>query len=182
MKTMKILLGMCIMMLTTSYAIGQNSAFQKLYSEYSGKEGFTTVSISSEMFGLFASVADESDKDMKEFNEVVEKLNGLKILSFQSTKDDDFNFKTRILDKLSVKDYKELMVVKENQKEVRFLIDENKDGRIGELLMLVEESKGGVVMSISGDIDLKTISKISRNMKISGMENLGKIEDGEQNK
>ena len=170
-------------MLTTSYAIGQNSGFQKLYSEYSGKEGFTTVSISSEMFGLFASVADESDKDMKEFNEVVEKLNGLKILSFQSTKDDDdFNFKTRILDKLSVEDYKELMVVKENQKEVRFLINENKAGRIGELLMLVEESKGGVVMSISGDIDLKTISKISRNMKISGMENLGKIEDGEQNK
>ena len=44
------------MLLIGMLAFGQNSAVDKVFDKYSGKEGYTTVSISSFMFNLLNSL------------------------------------------------------------------------------------------------------------------------------
>ena len=72
--------------------------------------------------------------------------------------------------------YEELMVVKKKGQDVKFYI--LKEGKkISELLMIVGGDEDNALISIQGDIDLKTISKLSKTMNIDGMENLEEIDE-----
>lgn len=149
----------------------QNSAVDKLFEKYSGKEGYTSILISKYMFSLFSDV----NPDNKEFNDLVGKLNSIKILSSDSTnKNEGINFYKEIMSELSIKDYKELMVVKEKNQETKFLVKEA-NGNIVELLLVVGGKTNNTLICIQGDINLKNIAKLSKSMKIDGLENLEKI-------
>jgi hypothetical protein len=51
-----------------------------------------------------------------------------------------------------------------------------KNGKnINELLLIINQPKEAGFISITGNIDLKTIAKLSKSMNIDGMENLDKI-------
>ncbi len=150
---------------------GQNSVVDKLFEKYSGKDGYTSVLISKYMFSLFSDV----NPDNKDFNELVGKLNSIKILSSDSTNTNEgVNFYKEIMNELPINDYKELMVVKEKNQETKFLVKENK-GNIVELLLIVGGKTKNVLICIQGDINLKNIAKLSKSMKIDGLENLEKI-------
>ena len=75
--------------------------------------------------------------------------------------------------------YEELMVVKKKGQDVKFYVLKNGQ-KISELLMIVGGVDDNALISIQGDIDLKTISKLSKTMKIEGMENLEEIDKGEK--
>ncbi|MEZ5197060.1 MAG: DUF4252 domain-containing protein [Bacteroidales bacterium] len=55
--------------------------------------------------------------------------------------------------------------------------DQKEGKNIKELLMVVGGQDDNALISIQGDIDLKTISKLSKSMNIDGMENLEEIEE-----
>lgn len=56
MKT-KFLAAIAVMLLVGAQSIfAQNSAALGLFDKYSGKDGYTTVSISKELFGMFAEM------------------------------------------------------------------------------------------------------------------------------
>ena len=127
------------------------------------------------MFDLFAQI-DSDSKDYKDFKEVTSKLNSIKILaSEEGAESGGINFYNEIMKSLPEKDYKELMVVKEKDQDLKFLIRE-KEGKISELLLVVGGKAENVLISIQGEIDLETISKLSKSMNIGGMENLDKID------
>lgn len=150
---------------------GQNSAVDKLFDKYSGRDGYTSILISKYMFSLFSDV----NPDNKEFNDLVGKLNSIKILSSDSTNlNVGVNFYKEIMGELPINDYKELMVVKEKHQETKFLVKEN-NGNIVELLLIVGGKYSNVLICIQGDINLKNIAKLSKSMKIDGLENLEKI-------
>ena len=152
-------------------AIGQNSAVDKLFEKYSGKDGYTSILISKYMFSLFSDV----DPNNKEFNDIVGKLNSIKILASDSANNSEVNFYKEIMKELPIKDYKELMVVKEKNSEIKFLVKDN-NGLIVELLLVVGGKSDNVLICIQGDnINLKNIAKLSKSMKINGLENLEKI-------
>jgi len=152
-------------------AKGQNSAVDKLFEKYSGKEGYTSILISKYMFSMFSDV----NPDNKEFNDLVGKLNSIKILASDSTNKEGVNFYSEIIKELPIKDYKELMVVKEKDQVVKFLV-KDVNGVIVELLLIVGGKSDNVLICIQGDnINLKNIAKLSKSMKIDGLENLEKI-------
>ncbi len=156
-------------------AIAQNTAADKLFDKYSGKDGFTTVFISKYMFDLFAQI-DSNDEDYKDFKDVTNKLNSIKILASEEGAElGGINFYNEIMKNLPEKEYKELMVIKEKDQDLKFLIREN-NGKISELLLVVGGTGENVLISIQGEIDLETISKLSKSMNIGGMENLDKID------
>jgi hypothetical protein len=163
-----------LLMLTTftfMVSNGQNSAVDKLFDKYSGKEGYTSILISKYMFSLFSDV----NPDNKEFNDLVGKLNSIKILASDSANSEGINFYKEIMKELPIKDYKELMVVKEKDQEVKFLV-KDVNGVIVELLLIVGGKSDNVLICIQGDnINLKNIAKLSKSMKIDGLENLEKI-------
>ncbi|NVO09520.1 MAG: DUF4252 domain-containing protein [Bacteroidales bacterium] len=153
-------------------AKGQNSAVDKLFDKYSGKEGYTSILISKYMFSMFSDVNPEN----KDFNDLVSKLNSIKILASDSSSNNvGVNFYNEIMKELPSKDYKELMVVKEKNQDIKFLV-KDVNGVIVELLLVVGGKFENVLICIQGEnINLKNIAKLSKSMKINGLENLEKI-------
>ena len=140
-----------------------------LFDKYAGKEGFTTVYISKYMFDLFSNF-ESTDPEAEEMAEVVRNLTGIKILASEKP-DESINFLKEIKKKISTDGYKELMIVKEENQDVQFLVREN-EGKISELLLIVSGEGENVLMSIQGNIDMKNISKLARALDIEGMDKL----------
>ena len=151
-------------------AVCQRSPVDDLFDRYNGKEGFTSVFISSKMFSLLARI----DSEDKEFQDLVTRIRSIKILSIDSAANvTGINFCNDLLKKLSSSGYEELMTVKEENSEVRFMILEI-NGRIAELVM-VTGGYGSSVVSISGNLDLKSIASLSDKIGIEELEGLEKV-------
>jgi len=148
----------------------QKSPVDDLFDRYNGKEGFTSVYISSKMFSLLARI----DSDDEEFRNLVTRIKGIRILSLDSTAVvRGINFASELMPGLRRNGYEELMTVKEQSGEVFFMIREV-GGRIAELVMITGGG-GTSVVSIQGDLDLKTIASLSGSMGIDELEELEKV-------
>jgi hypothetical protein len=153
-------------------SLAQSTAVDKLFDRYSEKDGFTTVYITQYMFSMFKDV----QTDDKDFDNLVKSLKSIRILAVDNENPPKgINFFTEIMKDLPVKDYKELMVIKEKGQDVKFLVKDNANGKISELL-LIAGGKDNALISIQGNIDLKSIAQLSKSMKIQGMEQLGKMD------
>ena len=154
------------------------SIMDKLYDKYSGTEGYTSVYISKYMFDMFREdeSAPKSDEDV---GEIISKLDCIKIL----VTDDDpatpapVNLYQEIMKVIPSSPYKEVMMVKEKDQDIKFFAKEDKNKKVIELLLVIGGKEESVLISIQGDIDMKNISKLAKGMNIEGMENLGKIEE-----
>lgn len=166
----KIILNL-VLLLIPFYIMAQNSPVDELFDKYSGKEGFTSVYITSYMFSMFS----EMESDDPEFDELVKNLTGIKILATDKSYSGNANFYTEIINKLPLSEYKELMVIKEKDQNVKFLINE-KNGKIIELLLIAGGKNENTLISIQGNIDLKNISKLSKSMQINQLEHLEEID------
>ncbi len=160
-----------------SIAFSQSSPIDKLFDKYSGKEGFTTVYISQYMFDLFRDVKT----DDKDFENLVKGLKSIRILSVEDPKlvPAGLNFYKEIMNEIPANQYKELMVIKEKGQDTKFLIKENQ-GRIVELL-LISGGNENTFISIEGNLDMKSLSKLSKSMNIQGLKPLENV-DKDSNK
>lgn len=151
---------------------GQTNPVDELFDKYSGKEGFTTVYISSKMFSMFANQESKDD----ELGSILGKLKSVRILAVEdSLKNRDLNFYTELSKKTDFSTYEDLMSVREGDGVTRFLVKQ--DGKtITELLMISGGRSGNSLISIRGDLDLKNISRLSKAMGIQQLENLDKLE------
>jgi hypothetical protein len=152
------------------------STADKIFDKYSGEEGFTTVYITKYMFDLFRDL--DKGKGSDEMTEAISRLNSIRIVA---TDDDpgtktDINLYDEVMKELPESDYKELMVIKEKDENVKFLIKE-KNKKVEELLLLVGSPEESVMIIIQGDIDMKNISSIAKSMDIKGMEKLEEMEE-----
>ena len=160
--------------------MGQSSPTDALFEKYSGQEGYTTVHISQELFGMLAQIDDQGDAKTKEVKEALSKLEFIRILMLEDCDNPSQleSFKEE-LRQFETEDFKELMIVKEKGEEVKFLARKNGE-MIEELLLVIDSEDEAGFISIFGDIDMNTISKISSTMGIQGMENLEDLEDMEE--
>ncbi len=156
--------------------LAQNSSIEDIYNEYAGEEGITAVNITKEMFTFLAQMnIDTEDADFKDIQKAISGLNGIKILtiskSLGKTKEE---IDAKIKSKLEKEKFTELMTVKEAGTDARFLLRKKGDD-IVELLLVSNERNETTIMSFFGIIDLASISKISKGIKIKGLDNLDKI-------
>lgn len=165
-----------LVLMSPAVLFAQNSQLNTFFDKYSGQEGYTSVYITKYMFDLFAKITDEQED--KEFHELTSKLNSIKILTADSAKEVNTGkkFEKELLKILPKTNYKDLMIVKDGKQNIRFLIREEKS-KIAELVMIVTGQGDAVLMFLEGDIDLKSISKLSKSMKITGFEHLDKIDE-----
>jgi hypothetical protein len=150
---------------------GQTNPIDDMFNKYSEKEGFTVVSISSKMFSMFAQ-----DDKSKEAGDIVNRLKSIKILSVEdSLLNRNLNFYSELSKKLNMSDYEELMVVKEGPDITKFLIRQKGDV-ISELLVVTGGPGGNSLISIKGDLNLKSISELSKTVDIQELKNLDNLE------
>lgn len=153
----------------------QTCSLDKLYEKYSGEEGYTSVNISKQMFQLMMAFDVGNSEDAKDVQNVINNLNGMKVLKYDARKGNQMPvFRKEVNAILKKKNFEELMVVEEEGQKIKFMISKKGDD-IVELLLIVDEGDELAVISFFGIIDLTAISKLSKSVQISGMENLRKL-------
>ncbi len=151
----------------------QEDVITKYFNEYEGRDGFTTIYITKRMFGLIAQIPEtENEEDLMN---VIRKLTGLKILTSSNEKARTELY-SEVHNLLPRKGFEELMIIKEGDEEIKFLIDE-KDGLINEFVMLIGGDDTFFLMSMVGNLTLKDISKLSKTMDIDEFEYLDKLNE-----
>lgn len=150
----------------------QSGPIDEMFDKYSEKEGFTVVSISSKMFSMLSG---QDDKE-REAGDIINRLKSIRILSVEdSLLNRNLNFYSELSRKLDLSDYEELMVVREGPDITKFLIRQKGD-MISELLVITGGPGGNSLISIKGDLNLKSISELSRNVGIQELENLDELD------
>ena len=173
----KLIIALLTLVFLSPALLAQESITASLYDKYSGKEGITTVHITKELFGMIAQMKFEGD-DAEKMNEMKDAMAGLefiKIVMFENGSEDNKDFVAfkKDLDALNHKGYAELMVVDDKEEKVRFLA--KKDGEmINEFLILISSPSEVGFISILGEMDMETISKVSQGMGIEEMGMFGK--------
>lgn len=150
----------------------QSNPIDEMFNKYSEKDGFTVVTISGRMFSMFA----DQENEKKDADNIMKQLKSIRILSVEdSLLNKNLNFYTELGKKLDMSVYEELMVVKEGRDITKFLIRQ-KGNIISELLVITGGPGGNSLISIKGDLNMKSISDLSKNTGIQELKNLDKIE------
>jgi len=174
-----ILTLMTVAAVLIAQTLSAQSAIDGLYKTYAGQEGFTSINISPAMFGLVSGFdMNDSSESAQEAKSIVEQLTGLKMLVYEPKEgqsNEAFLNDIRTLSK--VQGYIEMMSVDSEDEVVKFLAKKGPDGRISEMLMIVLDDKEAVVMSMTGSLDMKSISQISKTFDIEGMDKIEEVED-----
>jgi TusA-related sulfurtransferase len=182
MKKNVILVLMALLMMPLT------SMAQDIFAKYSDNADVTYVNIKPKMFQMLAKMdIDTDDPETKEYMEMVNSISSLKtIITEKGNISSDIaawvNSKSRGLE--------ELMEVKDEGTVIKFFIKEGKDeDHVEELLIFVnglsnqmegsdiningkERKFETIVVSLTGDIDLNQISKLTKQMNIPGGEHL----------
>ena len=175
----RFVLAGCLML---PFILNAQSPVDKVFEKYAGQDRFTTVNISKEMFQMFQQMGEANAKDtnMVELKKMMEQISGLKVLtfSFDST---DMVRAVAIYNEFAgcfpASTYKELMTINEGREYIKFMTKQDANGKISEMVMLMKDKKDVAVLSLTGQIDLSMVSKLSKGMNIHGMEKLSKIKN-----
>ncbi len=169
---MKKIIVVLVLMVAVNGVFAQD-AISKFFSKYQSDESFSQVTVSSKMFGLFTNMEAETAED-KEVLEAISKLKGLRILAKEDARNARVLYKEAFT-LIPMKEYEELMSVRDKDKDMKFLIKES-GGKISELLMIMGGNETFMVMSLFGEIDLKQVSRIGKKMDVKGLEHLDKMD------
>ena len=163
-----------IILFITALCIGallnaQTSAIDDIFEKYSERDGFTTVTISGKLLSLFAGKKSEG-------SDIINKLTSIRVLSVEdSLLNQSINFQKEISKKFDFSGYDELMVVKEGPDATMFLTRQKGD-IISELLVITGGPGGNTLISIKGDLDLKSLSELSKDTGIDELKDLENVD------
>ncbi|WP_246041009.1 DUF4252 domain-containing protein [Flavivirga rizhaonensis] len=163
---------------------------QNIFDKYSDNSNVTYVSIKPKMFQMIAKAGiDTSDPEAKAFMDMIKSITSFKTI-VTDKKEISADIQKWVRSRSS--SLEELMEVKDDGTEVKFYVKEGKDAdHVKELLIFVNgidkamKGKGveingenrkieTVVVSLTGDIDLNEISKLTDKMNIPGGKHLEK--------
>ena len=171
---------------------------QSVFDKFEDMDGVTSVIVNQKMFKMLMDLQIQTDDpEAQEMIDMVGKITGLKVLT---TGDDKISaeMNSTFNNYLKSANLQELMRIKDGDQTVKFYVKEGKDdNHVKELLMFVnglkELTKGQdiningekreietVLLSLTGDIDLRQISKLTNKMNVPGGDQLKKV--GEKNK
>ncbi|KAA1242791.1 DUF4252 domain-containing protein [Aquimarina sp. RZ0] len=157
------------------------SIAQSNFDKYEDMNDVSSVVVTSKMFKLLSKLDLESnDQEVKEYINLVENIKNIKVFATEN-KGIGQKMKADVETYLKGSTLDELMRVKSDGKNVKFYSKPGKnEDFVSELFMFMEgmENDGGpntVILTITGDIDLKQVSKIADHLNVPGGEELKKV-------
>ncbi len=164
---------------------------QDIFDKYEDDDKVTFVAMQPKMFQMLGKMSVSSDDpEAKEFFQLVNSITSFKVI----TTDDAAISKdvgSWVTKRLKSSSFEELMRVRDGDSNVKFYVKEGKDDdHVKELLMFVTGMKEQnievngknletVLLSLTGDINLRSVSKLTEKMDLPGGKQLGKA--GEKN-
>ena len=171
MKIKKLIIAVAL--ITTPFFINAQSQFDK----FEDIDGVTSVIVNQKAFSMMSKIGAESDD---EYLNLIKNINTLKVFATEDAsvaKQMEVEVKN-YLDKANLE---ELMRVKDGNSNVKIYIKEGEnEDYVKELFMFVKDGgdKTGhdqtVIIYLTGNIDLKQISKLTEKMNLPGGEHLKK--------
>lgn len=152
------------------------------FSGYADMKGVSSMVMTSEMFKLLADIDFEStDPEVKRYIQLIENLEDIKVLTTQDATIAK-KMETDVNSYLSSASMSKLMSFKDDGKEVNFYSKPgSKKGAVSQLFMFLKGMEEGepitVIMSITGDIDLKEVSKLAQDLEVPGADQLEKVNE-----
>ncbi|MDD2963192.1 MAG: DUF4252 domain-containing protein [Bacteroidales bacterium] len=177
----KLKMAIIATLLLTVSALNAQNIMDKLFDKYNGKDGYATVNISPEMFKMFANmeIKDEKKNEATELINAASKLTGLKVITVSrdsaspAASDKRANDLFNEVKPMIGTAYTMLMEVNDNKEKV--LVYTRRSGKIvSEVIVLVRDTHSTVFMSITGDVDLEQIGRLTSKMNIHGAEKIKK--------
>jgi len=159
---------------------------QDIFDKYEDSDQVTFVAMQPKMFQMLGKMSVSSDDpEAENFFKLVNSITSFKVITTENSgisKDIDSWVTTR----LKGSAYEELMRVKDGDSNVKFYVKEGKDDdHVKELLMFVTGLKEAnididgrkletVLLSLTGDINLQEIAKLTDKMDLPGGKQLKK--------
>lgn len=165
-----------LLLLGGFFAKAQSQAVDKFHAQYKDDGNYLSLRIDGGLLNLISSV-DTDDEETGDFLRALrglESINMYKIDRHESALDEN-NIRTFKKD-IRKEKFEELMVVRDGNTHIDFMVKENK-GKISDLLMMVDEMDEFILLTFSGEIDLAALSKLSDELKIDGAKHLKKINE-----
>ncbi|MFS4456776.1 DUF4252 domain-containing protein [Maribacter sp. 2304DJ31-5] len=151
---------------------------QSIFDKYERMDNVGAVIVNKGMIDLFTKIGDMSnDKEAKEFIDVAKDLKGVKVFITEDKKV-SMDMDNTVHKYLKSSKLEELMRVKDKDVNVKFYIrNGKKKDHVSELLMFVSGMKDldvdlhgrkfeTVLVSLTGDIDLKKIGALTERMNL----------------
>ncbi len=140
-----------------AFLTAQNSAVDKLFSKYKGKDGITTVQISPELFQVVKAM---EVKDIENHDIPFDKIGSVKILTIEDNDQwKDVNFYKEIEKDLDVDKFAEVMTVDDGGETVRMWM-RAEDSLVSEFLLIVG-GDDNVLIYITGNFNMKDLEGLA---------------------
>ena len=149
---------------------------QSQFDKFEDIEGVTSVIVNQKAFSLMSKIGSESDE---EYLSLIQNIESLKVFATESVEVAS-QMEAEVKKYLSSGKLEELMRVKDGGSNVVIYVKEGKsEDFVRELFMFVKDAgensdKESVIISLTGNIDLKQISKLTEKMDLPGGEHLDK--------
>jgi len=175
MKKVILILGIALLPILTNA--------QSYFDSLEDQDGITSVIVDANMFNLMSKIdVSTDDPEANEYINLIKNISSLKV--FVSKKLANTSKMQNMMNSyLKKTNLQELMRVKDGDTNVKFYMKEGSNSnKVSELLMFVKgtdikiEGKEieTVLLSLTGDFDLKQVSKLTKEMNIPGGEHLKK--------
>ena len=179
---MKTTIAIFIVALVSQVTFGQS-----VFDKYENQRDVNSLVVTKSMFRLMSKIdLSSNDPEAKNYLKMVENLDNIRIFRTESptTATEMKNTVDNYLKSSSA--LSELMRVNEDGKNIRFYIKEGKNENfVSELFMFLEDPNSkdskAVIMSITGNIDLRQISQLTSDLNVPGSDKLKDI-DKKKNK
>ena len=152
---------------------------QSQFDKFEDIEGVTSVIVNQKAFALMSKIGSESDE---EYLSLIQNIESLKVFATESLEVAQ-QMEAEVKKYLSSGKLEELMRVKDGGSNVIIYVKEGKsEDYVKELFMFVKDGgensdKESVIISLTGDIDLKQIAKLTEKMDLPGGEHLEKANE-----
>lgn len=170
-----------VLILLALIAIPFASNAQGIFDSFENEKDVTSVIVTKNMFKLLSKMdLDSSDPEAKEYLDMVNNLENIKIFTTDNPEVAKRMSATVVSYIKSSGSLSELMRVKDDGQNIKFYSKEGKNENfVSELLMhldgVVDGSPMTVVMSITGNIDLKQIGKLTEELNVPGSTQLKNV-------
>jgi len=157
-------------------------------------QGVQSVIVNQKAFSMLATLnVDTDNPEVQQYIDMAEKITGLKVFTTDS-ETISADMKSTVESYLKESKLEELMRIKDGNQTIKFYVKEGKDdNHVKELLMFInglkeitegqdisingkKRSVETVLLSLTGDIDLRQLSELTNNMNVPGGEYLKKAE------
>jgi len=155
---MKRLVGCVVCLLSLMTALSGQKSVDALFEKYSGREGFVALTLSGDLIKL--AKLDDCEIEGCRFPADIQEI---RLLVEDKKGSGGENFYSSVIKDINVRNYEELLRVKESDQDIQMLM--KTDGNIIRELLLLAGGKDNFVIQLKGNMTMKEARMFSDDIK-----------------